>query len=119
MNEIIDLDILRPAKKILKLNGKEIDVSFIPTAITFDIDNMLSDLSKIPLKEIEKGGEACKKSFDISIKICSTFCENSYPEMNYDWFAKNTSAPQLNVFIQEIRSALMASYKGVAEYGKK
>jgi hypothetical protein len=119
MNEIVDLDILRPAKKILKLNGKEIDVSFIPTAITFDIDRMLGELREIPRKQIEKGGEECKRAFDLSIKICVAFAENSYPEMNYDWFSKNTTAPQINVFIKEIESALIASYKGVSDYGKK
>lgn len=119
MNEIIDLDILRPAKKILKLDGKEIDVSFVPTAITFDIDKMMNELAKIPLKEIEKGGEQSKKAFDISAKICSIFCENTNPEMDYDWFCKNTSAPQVNVFINEIKQALIASYKGVEVYGKK
>jgi hypothetical protein len=119
MNEIIDLDILKPAKKILKLNGKEIDVSFIPTAITFDIDTMLSELRNISKKEIEKGEEECKKAFDLSIRICVSFAENSYTEMDYDWFSKNTTAPQINAFIKAIEEALVASYKGVSDYGKK
>lgn len=119
MSDVIDLDILRPSRKILKLNGKEIDVSFIPTAITFDIDKMLGELRKIPRKEIEKGGEECKKAFDLSIKVCSTFTENSYPEMNYEWFRKNTNPQQINVFIKAIEMALIDSYKGVSEYGKK
>ena len=118
-NEIIDLDILRPTKKILKLDGKEIDVSFIPTAITFDIDDMLRELRSISKKEIEKGKEECRKAFDLSIKICVAFTENSYPEMDYDWFCKNTTAPQVSAFIKEIESALVSSYKGVAQYGKK
>lgn len=119
MSEIIDLDILRPAKKIIRLNGKEIDVSFIPTAITFDIDKMLGELRKISKKDIEKGGEGCRKAFELSIDICATFVENAYPEMDRKWFIQNTTAPQVNAFIKEIEVALMASYKGVSDYGKK
>lgn len=119
MSEVIDLDILRPAKKIIRLGGKEIDVSFIPTAITFDIDSMLAELRKISKKDIEKGGEVCKKAFDLSVGVCSVFVENAYPEMDKAWFIQNTTAPQITAFIKEIESALIASYKGVNDYGKK
>ena len=35
---IVDLDILKPPKKIIKLGGVQIDVSFVPCGITWEID---------------------------------------------------------------------------------
>jgi len=119
MPTVIDLDILRPESKFIRLNGKDFDVSFIPCGITFDIDNLTQQLVKIPEKKILAGGDECKKAFDLSVKICSLFVSNTNPEMDTEWFRKNIDATQINVFAKEIQSALTASYKGVADYGKK
>lgn len=116
---VIDLDILRPEQKIVKLAGKEIDVSFIPCGITFDIDRLTRELQKIPAKKIELGGEECRKAFDIAVEMCSTFAAHNNPEMTKEWFMKNVDASQINTFSNAIKEALIASYKGVADYGKK
>ena len=41
MSNVIDLDILRPEQKLVKLGGHEIDLSFIPCGITFEIDQIV------------------------------------------------------------------------------
>ena len=49
MSKVIDLDILRPDSKLIKLGGKEIDVSFIPCGITFELDSIVQQLLKVLL----------------------------------------------------------------------
>ena len=119
MSVVVDLDILRPEQKFIRLNGKDFDVSFIPCGVTFEIENLLSVLGKIPETKILKGGKECKEAFELSIKICSCFVTHLVPEMDAEWFRKNVDAVQINSFVKEIQTALMASYKGVADYGKK
>jgi hypothetical protein len=118
MQEVLDLDILRPKKVILKLNEKEIDVSFVPAGITFEVDELIRDLSKIPIKKIEEGKADAKRAFEISLSICSLFTAHNYPEMTKEWFLKNVSAPQVNVFVHAVKNALAESYKGIEAYGK-
>lgn len=119
MTEVTDLDILRPTKAIVKIGGKEIDVSFVPCGITFDLDKITEELRGIPEKKIKEGGAECKKAFTLAIKMCSLFCAHSYPDMDENWFLHNVDAMQVNAFANVIKDALMSSYKGVAEYGKK
>ena len=115
---VIDLDVLRPEKKIVKLNGKEIDVSFIPCAITFDLDELVKKLQKLDQKKLEHDVVEQKKAFDITIKMCSIYCKWKYPEMTEEWFRENTSPGQLYSFSTVIRTSLIAAYAGIEEYGK-
>ena len=45
--EVVDLDILRPAPRMIKLGGHKIDLSFVPCGITFDIDKISRRLVEI------------------------------------------------------------------------
>lgn len=134
MDNIIDLDILRPERIIVKLAGKEIDVSFIPTGITFDIDERINTLRNIVvedsnLKEKCKGrmptdDEKAKllryqeKEYDIAVNICSLFCSVKYEEMNEQWFRKNTSPLQVVKFADAIKDTLLKSYNSIEGYTK-
>jgi hypothetical protein len=119
MAEVIDLDIFRPEQKIIRLNGRDIDVSCIPCGITFDIEDLSEQMRKIPAKKIQEGKEDCRKAFDLSIQMCSIFCSRKYPDMTVDWFRDNVNTIQINAFVNEIKDALVKSYKGISEYGKK
>lgn len=116
--KVKDLDVLRPESKLIKLNGKEIDVSFIPCAITFDIDEIIKELSGITENDIRTNPEYTKKAFDLSIKLCAIFCQHNYPEMDEDWFRNNTDALQIKAFAESIKEALTRAYSGIEEYGK-
>ena len=119
MDKVVDLDILRPEKRMIKLNGKTIDVSFIPLAISFEVDELLNKLSQ--LKADEKGEmdkPTMKEAFDLTIELCAFFACVKDPDMNAEWFKKNVSAEQINSFANEIKEALNRSYKGLEEYGK-
>jgi len=116
--EIIDLDILRPEKRVLRIATKEIDVSFIPTGLTFDIDNIVIEMSKLDQKKLPGDPEEVKKAFNLTVELCALFCSWKNPELTQEWFMENTDAKQLNILAQEIRKTLNQSYAGIEAYGK-
>lgn len=118
MEEIMDLDILRPKSRKVKLAGKIIDVSFIPCGVTFEVDALLRELSEINQEKIGNDLEETKKGYNLAIQLCSVFVSAQYPEMNEEWFKKSTTSGQLTEIVNAIRDALAESYKGVEQYGK-
>lgn len=126
MSEIIDLDILRPEKKIIRLAGKEIDVSFIPLGITFEIDDIVVRLGAMGLRKNAEGkyvkkalaGADLKKMFDETVKLCATFAGYKNPEMDEAWIKDNLNVEQIQVFAEAVKDALERSYRGVEEYSK-
>lgn len=116
--KIEDLDVLRPEKRIVKLNGKDIDVSFIPCGITFEIDAILNELNSIDQEKVKLNGDETKRALDLTIKLCSTFCEYKYSELNYDYFVHECDALQINAFVQAIKEALVHAYDGIAGNAK-
>lgn len=113
-----DLDILRPEPRYLKLGNKEIDVSFIPCGITFDIDTILNELGVMTQEQIKTDPEKSRRAFELSIKLCATFCKHNYPEMDEEWFYKNTDAFQVKAFAEAIKDALVRAYSGIEGYQK-
>jgi hypothetical protein len=118
MSKVNDLDILRPEPKILKINGKEIDVSFIPCGITFDIDDVIQEMSKINVHKLLKDRKEAKRAFDLGVKLCSIFCSHRYKEMDEQWFRDNATSQQIDAFALEIQSALMKTYEDVNKHSK-
>jgi len=116
--EVLDLDILRPATKKVKLAGKEIDVSFIPCGITFEVDSIIRELSGFDEEKIKTDETTIKRAFDLALNLCSAFCSLKHPEMTPDWFRLNTSPEQVNALTNKIKQALSDSYIGVERYGK-
>jgi len=105
-----NLDILRPTAKMLHIGGKDIDVSFIPCGITFDVDTIIRELQSIDQKKIMMNGEETKKAFDLSIDLCVAFCTFKYPELDKKWFMENTDAKQIKGFSSAIKDALINAY---------
>ena len=114
--EILDLDLLRPEPKMVKLGGKEIDVSFIPCGITFDIDKITRDITELDFKKVQEGGAETKKAFRLSMQLCAVYCQTSHPEMNEAWFEKNTTPPQVNALVMAIKETLFKGYEQVQGY---
>jgi hypothetical protein len=129
---VTDLDVLRNESKIVHIGGKDIDVSFIPCAITFDLDTIMQELNLVstkemildPKKELDYSDEEkniskiernknVKNAFELSVRMCALFCEHNYPEMTYEWFMTNTDASQIKKFSNAIRDTLMKAYNGV------
>lgn len=118
MSKIIDLDILRPEPKIVKIGGKEIDVSFVPCGITFDLDAIVKDLMSLDQEKVKIDRMEMERAFGLGIKLCAVFCSRKYPEMDDAWFRKNTSPEQVNAFASAIQSSLMNVYSGITEHSK-
>lgn len=118
MDTIIDLDVLRPPKREIKIGGKTVDVGFIPTGITWDIEAIQKEAAELDQTKILEGGEESKKGIDLAIKLCATFCSVKHPEMNEDWFSKNADARQLRTIADEIRKTLAKMYEDIQEYSK-
>lgn len=109
-----DLDVLRPEPEYLKLGGKEIDISFIPSGIALDIMGLrerLEELTNTPekMKRIETGGEEALKTFDISAELCAKITESQHKELTKEWLLKNTSIIQLKKLIDYVSEAVVKS----------
>lgn len=113
-----DLDVLRPESKFVKIGDREIDVSFIPCGITFEIENTMRELSVMTEEVIKSDPEKTKKAFELTIKLCSIFCEHKYPELNEQWFMENTDVKQIEAFAIAIKDALVRAYNGIESTAK-
>ena len=116
--EVIDLDVLRPPPQLVKLGGHEIDVSFIPCALTFEVDRLSQALVGLDLEEVNKGGKEAEKAFMFAIDLCVAFCSAKYPDMTKDWFMHNTDPIQINKLSETIQETLQRSYAGAEAYSK-
>jgi len=114
MAKVLDLDVLRPEKNTVKLGGKDIDVSFLPLGLTFDIDDIVSECAKLDQEKLSASDTAeVKKAFALSVKLCVVFCEHQHPDMDQSWFDKNTTAAQIKGLGDRIRDALTRAYEGI------
>lgn len=111
--KVEDLDILRPEPRFIHLGGKDIDVSFIPCGITFEVDEIVRKMSGMDEAELLKGGEKAREAFNLSIRLCSTFCSHTHPELDEDWCKRNLDAIQINIFTNAIKEALIKAYAGI------
>ena len=118
MSRVIDLDILRPESRVVKIGGKEIDVSFIPCGITFDLDAIVQELVKLDPQKVKDDPVEMKRAFNLGIKLCAVFCQHKYPEMDEQWFMLNSNSQQVNAFTNAIQTALYESYAGVKAHSK-
>ena len=111
---IHDLDVLRPKPEFVKLGGKEIDISFIPSGIALEIMGMQSELTGLTntaekVAEIKAGGDGALKSFEITAEICAKITEAQHKEMTKEWLLKNTDVLQLKALIEYITQAMLGS----------
>lgn len=91
--EFLDLDKLIPDKRIVKLAGREIDVSKIPSEVTIEMASKH--------EEMKSGTNASfDLVFDIAIKICNA--SNPEEEITKDWLIKNTTLNQLLALMEFI-----------------
>lgn len=110
---VLDLDVLRPKKVIVKLGGHDIDCTFIPLGITFDLESITQKLVTLDQDEIMKGGEASREAFNGAVELCATFCAHQYPDMTPEWFMENVDGAQLQALADTIKTALQHAYDGI------
>jgi hypothetical protein len=117
---IKDLDILRPEPSIVILGKEEVDLSFIPNGITFEVDSLLRQINDVAgsTEELIKDEDRQKKAFDLSIDLCVLFCSRKHPRLNKEFFMDECVPIQVRAIVDNIRIALNDSYKAVEKYGK-
>jgi hypothetical protein len=115
---IIDLDILRPTPQIVKIGGREIDVSFVPCGITFELDAIVQELVRLDAKKVREDPKEMRRAFSLGVNLCAIFCQHKYPDMDEKWFEQNCDAAQINGFTTAIQTALVRSYQGVEAHAK-
>lgn len=108
-----DLDILRPEPRAVRIGGKDIDVSFIPCGITFEVDSIVRELQGISSDKLLANGEETKRAFELSVRLCAAFCSHKYPELDEEWFMENVDAAQVKAFSTAIKDALVRAYAGI------
>ena len=111
---IHDLDILRPVPEYVRLGGHDIDISFIPSGIAIDITNLEEELNELvgtkeKMEEVEAGGEAAAKAFELSAQLCAVITSSQHKEMTKDWLLKNTNVWQLRRLMDFISKAVYRS----------
>ena len=115
-DEVVDLDVLRPPPKKIKLAGKLIDVSFVPCAITWEVDRLTREIFAIDTEAAQKGGEETREVFDLTLELCATFCANQHVEMTKEWFRTKTDPAQINALSTHIIETLQRSFEGAEAY---
>ncbi|MGY6209732.1 hypothetical protein ACXEO8_07120 [Cytobacillus firmus] len=89
--EILDLDKIITAERIVRLAGKDIDVSKIPSRVTLEIAKK-SDVLK-------SGSE---ESFPVLLDLIVKICKPSQPDITSEWIIDHTSLDQLLALIEFI-----------------
>jgi hypothetical protein len=117
-SQVLDLDILRPKTRNVKIGGREFDLSFIPVGITYEIDALVRQVLTLNLKELGKNGEETKKGLDLSVKLCVCFLQFKDPTCSEAWFLANVSPAQTEKLATIIQETLQESYEGIQKYGK-
>jgi hypothetical protein len=103
--KIYDLDVLRPAKKLIRLGGKTIDISFIPSGKAIAVLQLKEQLDELTntdkkLEAVETDNAIAVKSFNLAAEICSMFTSNEHAEMDKEWLLQNTDVIQLKRLIE-------------------
>lgn len=116
-DSVIDLDILAPKQKLIKLNGKTINLSFIPVGILFDIDEIIGKINKLDQEKLNSGNTLeMKKALDASISLCAIFCSLENPEMNEKWFKTKATTTQVEALATQIKDTLIEGYQGASRH---
>lgn len=91
--QILDLDNIIATTRIVKLAGKEIDVSKIPSRVTLEIAGK---------SDVLQSGSA--ESFPLMLDTIVSICKPSQPDITRDWLIDNTSLDQLLQLIEFVLS---------------
>lgn len=118
MSEILDLDVLMPPKRMVKLNGKQINIGWIPAGAVWKIDQIKTQAAKLNLKKVEDGGAETEKAVELAFEMCAAFCEPQYPDMDIKWFKANVPVETVQKLAEEINKTLGVEMEKIKEYSK-
>lgn len=107
--EVLDLDTLLPGKKIVKLHGREFDVTELPLGLAMKI---------IRLKG-EMGDEtAAAQKIDVIVSVVADVLKASNSEVNEEWVLANLSVTKMTALINFIVRDIAGTMEEEGEEGK-
>lgn len=101
-DKILNLNELVPDRRIIKLADKEIDVSRIPSRVTFDL-----------IKNSEKLSKETDDSLDVLMGLVVKICKQSCPDITEDWLIDNTDIEQWQALIKFVLEPIQEKIKNV------
>jgi len=115
-----DLDVLRPSPEYVRLGGKDIDVSFIPSGIAMDIMGLQQELVKLTgtpekLKKVDAGGKEARRSFEIAAEVCAGITKSQHEEMDKEWLLAHTDVVQIKALMDYVTRAVFRSFEGAED----
>lgn len=117
MTEVLDLDVLRPEPRKVKIGGKEIDASYVPIAITWEVDELVNELMKYQdVEKLRNDGKTARDVLRLGCRLCAVFSSWQHKELTAEWFEKNADAQQIFQFVEVIKGTLERAYNGVEAY---
>lgn len=90
---VLDLDAVRPEKRLVKLAGKEIDVTVIPFEVMLDIVDKLDSFQA--LEKDGSDGAAVKGVLEFLYKTMLRVCQVSDKSLTEDWLREHTDVVQM------------------------
>jgi len=92
-----DLDILDPPKKVVKMAGELIDISFLPSKVTLSVMKISADFDKKKITTAEM--------FEKMIEIIAQLSTKSNAKITEDWLYENVSVEKITNFLHLLVSS--------------
>jgi hypothetical protein len=120
--ELIDLDVIKPKPRQVKIQGKVIDISLIPFDVTLEIAEHFGTFVKLGKAFGEKGadklksgnididGGSVKDALQLLHKCTIQILTNANPEITEEWVRKNISSEQMLLLIQKMLEPLIKQW---------
>ena len=106
--EIIDLDKIAPPKRVVKIKGKEIDISVIPFKISLQLMQHSNDFTKLGemVKDgsihSEEQGEYIAKQLETMYSVTRDILKNADKDITDEWIDQNMSSNQMILLINRV-----------------
>jgi len=117
MDKIIDLDILAPEKVIIKFEGEEYDIGFIPVAVALSTekDRLELDTLRQAHPHPEKGDPVNTEIVNLSIKILSAIMVLHDKKFTPEYLINKMSTIQAITLIgiadMAVRRSMISAYR--------
>ena len=117
---IHDLDVLRPRPEYVRLGGKDIDISFVPSGVALDIMGLQTELQELTdtpekLAAVKAGGGAAKRSFEIAAELCAAITSAQHEDMTKEWLLRNTDVLQIKALMEHVTRAVFKSLENAED----
>jgi len=106
--EIIDLDVISPPKRLIKIKGREIDISVIPFKISLELMKHSNEFSKLgemikdeSINDESQGGYVATQ-LETMFTVTKDILKNADPAITDEWIDKNISSNQAILLINRI-----------------